>query len=85
MAAVIMIQEVLPIARKLGERVLESCATRLKPCLLQAVNTLGISLDDYGDVLASICKETSDNLAQNDVCATSGHVVNFCALMFMYI
>lgn len=60
-------EEVLPIARKLGERVLESCATRLKPCLLQAVNTLGISLDDYGDVLASICKETSDNLAQNDV------------------
>ncbi|XP_039688124.1 triadin isoform X2 [Medicago truncatula] len=69
-------EEVLPIARKLGERVLESCATRLKPCLLQAVNTLGISLDDYGDVLASICKETSDNLAQNDVCATSGHVVH---------
>jgi len=85
MAAVIMIQEVLPIARKLGERVLEGCATRLKPYLLQAVNTLGISLDGYSDVLASICKETSDNLVQNDVCATSGHVVNFRALMFMYI
>ncbi|GAU17711.1 hypothetical protein TSUD_07730 [Trifolium subterraneum] len=60
-------EEVLPIARKLGERVLESCATRLKPYLEQAVNTLGISLDDYSEVLASVCRDASDNLAQNDV------------------
>ncbi|MCI04062.1 sister chromatid cohesion protein PDS5-like protein, partial [Trifolium medium] len=67
LVAVIVIQEVLPIARKLGERVLESCATRLKPYLEQAVNTLGISLDDYSEVLASVCRDASDNLAQNDV------------------
>ncbi|CAI8605959.1 unnamed protein product [Vicia faba] len=60
-------EEALPIARKLGERVLESCATRLKPYLMQAVNTLGISLDDYSDVLASLCNDSSDNSAQNDV------------------
>ncbi|XP_058724913.1 sister chromatid cohesion protein PDS5 homolog C-like isoform X3 [Vicia villosa] len=60
-------EEVLPIARKLGERVLESCATRLKPYLVQAVNTLGISLDDYSDVLASLCNDSSDNSAQNDL------------------
>ncbi|KAK2452863.1 nucleolar protein dao-5 [Trifolium repens] len=46
---------VLPIARKLGESVLESCATKVKPYLRQAVNKLGTSLDDYSDVLASIC------------------------------
>ncbi|KAK2398945.1 hypothetical protein P8452_06280 [Trifolium repens] len=45
---------VLPIARKLGESVLESCATKVEPYLRQAVNKLGISLDDYSDVLASI-------------------------------
>ncbi|KAK2398951.1 nucleolar protein dao-5 [Trifolium repens] len=46
---------VLPIARKLGESVLESCATKVEPHLRQAVNKLGISLDDYSDGLASIC------------------------------
>lgn len=70
----------MPIARKLGERVLQSCAARLKPYLVQAVDTLGISLNDYSDVLASVCKDTSDNLALNDVCATSDHVVNFILL-----
>ncbi|KAJ1396294.1 Armadillo-type fold [Sesbania bispinosa] len=71
-------EEVLAIARKLGERVLESCATRLKPYLGQAVNTLGISLDDYSNVLSSICQDASGNMVQNDVCATSDHVVDEC-------
>ncbi|XP_058727060.1 sister chromatid cohesion protein PDS5 homolog C-like [Vicia villosa] len=44
----------LPIALKLGESVLQSCATKLKPYLRLAVNELGISLDDYSDVLASV-------------------------------
>lgn len=67
-------EEVLPIARRLGENVLESCATRLRPYLRQAVNTLGISLDDYSNVLASICQDTSGSLEQNDACVTSDHV-----------
>lgn len=50
-------EEVFPIARKLGERVLESCGSKLKPCLVQAVRTLGISLDDYSEVLGSIFQE----------------------------
>ncbi|XP_054797872.1 sister chromatid cohesion protein PDS5 homolog C-like [Prosopis cineraria] len=57
---------VLPLAKKLGERVLESCATKLKPYLVQAVTTLGISLDDYSKVLATICQETAGSLEQND-------------------
>lgn len=52
-----MVQEVFPIARKLGERVLESCGPKLKPYLVQAVRTLGTSLDDYSEVLGSICQE----------------------------
>ncbi|TKY58087.1 Sister chromatid cohesion protein PDS5-like B-B [Spatholobus suberectus] len=67
-------EEVLPIARRLGESVLESCATRLRPYLKQAVSTLGISLDDYSNVLASICQDTSGSLEQNDACVTSDHV-----------
>ena len=34
--------EVLPIAWKLAERVLENSSTKLKPYLIQAVETLGI-------------------------------------------
>ncbi|OIV97717.1 hypothetical protein TanjilG_12474 [Lupinus angustifolius] len=63
-------EEVFPIAQKLGERVLESCATKLKHYLLQAVNSLGISVDDYSKILASICQDASDSLEQNDACVT---------------
>ncbi|KAF7817297.1 Sister chromatid cohesion protein PDS5 like B-B [Senna tora] len=69
-------EEVFPNARNLGERVLESCATKLKPYLVQAVKNLHISLDDYSQVLASICQETSGSLEQNDICASSENVVD---------
>jgi len=72
-----MIQEVLPIARRLAESVLESCATILRPYLKQVVNTLGISLDDYSDVLVSICQEKIGSLKQNDEFLTNDHMVNF--------
>lgn len=83
--SIIMIQEVLPIARRLGESVLESCATKLRPYLKQAVNTLDISLDDYSNVLASICQDTSGNLEQNDASITSDHVVIFLVLLIINI
>ncbi|KAJ7958504.1 Sister chromatid cohesion protein PDS5-like B-B [Quillaja saponaria] len=67
-------KEVLPSARKLGERVLESCSTKLKPYLVQAVKNLGISLDDYSKVLSSICEEAPGNVEQNDIFVTSEHV-----------
>ncbi|OIW14976.1 hypothetical protein TanjilG_30695 [Lupinus angustifolius] len=63
-------EEVFPIAKKLGVRVLETCATKLKPYLLQAVKSLGISLDDYSTILASICQGASNSLEQNDICVT---------------
>ncbi|KAK2659293.1 hypothetical protein Ddye_005826 [Dipteronia dyeriana] len=60
-------EEVLPIAQKLGEKVLESSAAKLKPYLLQAVKSSGISLDDYSKVVASICQEVPGAVEQNDV------------------
>ncbi|XP_024032364.1 uncharacterized protein LOC112094889, partial [Morus notabilis] len=60
-------EEVLPIARRLGERVLESCATKIKPYLVQAVKTLDITLDDYSKVVATICQDADDNVEQNEV------------------
>ncbi|XVF89391.1 hypothetical protein PTKIN_Ptkin19aG0126500 [Pterospermum kingtungense] len=58
--------EVLPVARKLAERVLENCASKLKPYLAQAVEKLGISFDDYSSVVASICQATTAPVEQND-------------------
>ena len=40
-----------------------------------AVKTLGITLDDYSEVLASICQEKPGSMEQSDACATSELVV----------
>jgi hypothetical protein len=58
--------EILPVAWKLAERVLENSSTKLKPYLIQAVDTLGISFDDYSNIVASICHETSSVVNQNE-------------------
>lgn len=81
-----MLQEVFAFGQKLGERVLENCATKIRPYLVQAVKTLGISMDDYSDVLASICQDTSDSLGEDGECVTGELVVSFplvlCQLIF---
>lgn len=65
----------LPIARRLAEKVLQSCAAKVKPYLLQAVESSGISLDDYSEVVASICQEASVAVEQNDVHVSNEHKV----------
>jgi len=51
----------------LGEKVLETCATKVKPYLIQAVKSLSVSLDDYSDIVGSICQEISGSIEQKDV------------------
>ncbi|KAK8513530.1 hypothetical protein V6N13_002267 [Hibiscus sabdariffa] len=53
-------EKVPPVARRLAEKVLENCASKLQPYLTQAVESLGISYDDYSSVLASVCQVTAD-------------------------
>ncbi|XP_057957797.1 sister chromatid cohesion protein PDS5 homolog C-like isoform X2 [Malania oleifera] len=60
-------EEILPIARKLGKKVLKNCADKLKPYLIQAVKSLGIFLEDYSKVVASICLEKSGAVEEGDV------------------
>ncbi|CAN1151020.1 Sister chromatid cohesion protein PDS5 homolog C [Linum perenne] len=50
-------KEVLPTARKLGEKVLGSCAEKIKPYLVDALKSLQTSPDDYWDVVGSICQD----------------------------
>ncbi|KAK6912515.1 hypothetical protein RJ641_022116, partial [Dillenia turbinata] len=68
-------KEVQPIARKLGERVLEHCSAKLKPCLLQAIKSSDISLADYSIVVASICNEISGSVEHTDANAPAESVV----------
>ncbi|XP_028095349.1 uncharacterized protein LOC114295323 [Camellia sinensis] len=59
-------QEVLPIARKLGEKVFKNCAIKVKPYLMQAMKSLGLSSDDYIKVISSICDGTNGAVGDND-------------------
>ncbi|KAG6598548.1 hypothetical protein SDJN03_08326, partial [Cucurbita argyrosperma subsp. sororia] len=68
-------EEILPIARKLGERVLDNCSTKLKPYLVQAVKSLGICFDDYSDIIASICKDLSGSLEPSNLNDAGENVV----------
>ncbi|KAL2526203.1 Tudor/PWWP/MBT superfamily protein [Abeliophyllum distichum] len=45
-----------PFSFKLGKRVLESCASKLKPYLQEAVSCMGISFGDYANIVAAICQ-----------------------------
>ncbi|XP_050224466.1 sister chromatid cohesion protein PDS5 homolog C-like isoform X2 [Mercurialis annua] len=60
-------QSVLPIAQKLGERVIENCVSELVPYMSQAVEYMGFPLDDYDKVIAYICAQNHETLNRNNV------------------
>ncbi|XP_057995973.1 sister chromatid cohesion protein PDS5 homolog C isoform X2 [Hevea brasiliensis] len=66
-------QNVLPIARKLGERVIENCASKLALYIRQAVQYTGLPLDNYGKIVAYICSIKSDPLEHNEVLASQAN------------
>ncbi|KAI3943665.1 hypothetical protein MKW92_017956, partial [Papaver armeniacum] len=67
--------DVLPIAKRLAEEVLEKCAAKVKPYMMQAVLSLSTSVHDYSKVVAAICQETCGNIKNDDVCAFEEHLV----------
>ncbi|KAG8656170.1 hypothetical protein MANES_04G103300v8 [Manihot esculenta] len=50
---------------QLGEKVIANCAAKLNPCLKEAVQSIGIPLDEYAPIVASICQDESLSLQQN--------------------
>ncbi|KAG9153625.1 hypothetical protein Leryth_008550 [Lithospermum erythrorhizon] len=58
-------EEVPPIARRLGESILGTCAVKLKPYLTQAIKYSGISLDNYSKIVTSVCEGTVGEDASN--------------------
>ncbi|KAK8660694.1 hypothetical protein V6N13_051609 [Hibiscus sabdariffa] len=67
-------EEVLPIARRLANSVLENCALKVKPYLMQAVENSGIPFEDYSSVVTSICQAAPNAVVQDDDDATDKHV-----------
>lgn len=63
-------RNISPISRKLGENVITNCAATLEPYLMEAVKSLGINVDDYAEIVASICQNGKQDLkhkSANDV------------------
>ncbi|XP_047324395.1 sister chromatid cohesion protein PDS5 homolog C-like isoform X3 [Impatiens glandulifera] len=52
-------QEILPAARRLGERVIENSAVKLRPYMMQAVKSNMISVDDYCEIISNLCEGIS--------------------------
>ncbi|XP_015161619.1 uncharacterized protein [Solanum tuberosum] len=46
-----------PISSKLGEKILKECASTVRPCLLKALKSRSMNLDEYTEIIASICNE----------------------------
>lgn len=59
---------------KLGEKVIKNCTAKLKPYLVEAVKSMGVSLDEYAPFVASICDGSFDT--SNPVIDSSKHVVD---------
>ncbi|KAK9141541.1 hypothetical protein Syun_010941 [Stephania yunnanensis] len=57
-------EDILPAARRLGEKVLVNCAAKLKTYVLQAVTSLGLSTNDYSEAIAFVCQEASSTVDQ---------------------
>ncbi|KAF2321476.1 hypothetical protein GH714_000032 [Hevea brasiliensis] len=68
-------QSVSPIAWKLGEKVITNCAAKLKPYLKELVQSIGIALDEYAPIVASICQDETLTLKCDHVNASGDHLV----------
>ena len=59
--------DVSPVASRLVEKVLISCACKLRPDIMEALKSTGTSLDMYSPVVSSICR--------SEAATTEAHIV----------
>ncbi|XP_010318751.1 sister chromatid cohesion protein PDS5 homolog D-like isoform X3 [Solanum lycopersicum] len=57
-----------PISSKLGEKVLKKCASTVRPCLLKALKSRSMDLNDHAEIIAYICNEMpkGEQLMENE-------------------
>ena len=61
--------------RRLAEKVIANCGTKLKPYLVDKFNSTGVPLSDYCDIVASVCQGNSDDFDQDGLEASNEHLV----------
>ncbi|WOG87834.1 hypothetical protein DCAR_0207066 [Daucus carota subsp. sativus] len=54
------------VACKLGESVFAKCAVKLKPFLKQAVKSSGLSLEDYSQIVTTICNGSNGEVVHEE-------------------
>ncbi|XP_074329426.1 uncharacterized protein LOC141667028 isoform X1 [Apium graveolens] len=59
-------EEIPTAAQKLGASVFAKCAVKLKPYLKQAVKVLGLPLDGYSEIVATICSGSNGEAEHKD-------------------
>eukprot|EP00257_Ricinus_communis_P020504 XP_015579745.1 sister chromatid cohesion protein pds5 isoform X2 [Ricinus communis] len=60
-------QNVAPASWKLGKEVIKNCAAKIGPCILRTVKSLGVSLDNYDQIIYSICQKATSNIKSFDL------------------
>ncbi|KAG6669584.1 hypothetical protein CIPAW_01G254100 [Carya illinoinensis] len=65
-----------PIAWQLGEKVITNCAVKLKHYLKEAVQSMGIALDDYSQIVTSICQSGPTLLEHEQVNGYGEHLAH---------
>ncbi|KAL3835478.1 hypothetical protein ACJIZ3_010214 [Penstemon smallii] len=65
-------KKISPVSWELGETVFENCATTLQPYLREAVKSKNLDLDDYAEIVISLCQITSngENMAETEISRT---------------
>ncbi|XP_065009253.1 sister chromatid cohesion protein PDS5 homolog C-like isoform X1 [Musa acuminata AAA Group] len=69
-------QNILPVVRRLGEKVISNCSGKLKPYLLEFSQSVGTPLNRYSKAVASICQEHLDGVELNDANASDEIMVD---------
>ncbi|KAH7564653.1 hypothetical protein JRO89_XS09G0002200 [Xanthoceras sorbifolium] len=68
-------QDISSTSWKLGEQVITNCAAKLKPYLMEAVQSKGVVLEGYADIVSTICKSGDGTLQHNHLNGTGEHMV----------
>lgn len=76
-----LFQNISPISRKLGENVITNCAATLEPYLMEAVKSLGINVDDYAEIVASICQNGKQDLKHKSANDVKDNLVGSCLVI----
>ncbi|KAL3528972.1 hypothetical protein ACH5RR_008294 [Cinchona calisaya] len=66
-----------PISSWLGENVLKNCSAKVKPYLMKAVKSMRLNVNDYADIVASLCQDmpAGDNVVMLEAETNASHLL----------